>query len=41
VGEVFKTFLNVEKASRGLGWQPSITLDEGLRQTVEYFRTRL
>ena len=37
-GEVFKIYLNVDKAARELGWQPAVGLDEGLRATVEYFR---
>ncbi len=40
-GEVFKIYLNAEKAKRELGWQPRMPLDEGLRATVEYFRRNL
>ena len=29
---------DITKARRVLGWEPKITLDEGLRHTVEYFR---
>jgi len=39
-GEVFKTYLKVDKAKRELGWQPVVTLEEGLRLTVEYFRAQ-
>ncbi len=39
-GEVFKIYLNADKARRELGWVPSIPLDEGLRRTVEYFQAR-
>jgi len=39
-GEVFKIYLNADKARRELGWVPSIPLDEGLRRTVEYFQTK-
>lgn len=39
-GEVFKVYLNVDKAQRELAWQPVVGLEEGLRLTVEYFRTR-
>lgn len=30
---------DITRARDLLGWQPSVTLDEGLRATVEYFRT--
>ncbi len=39
-GEVFKTYLKVDKAKRELGWQPVVTVEEGLRLTVEYFRAQ-
>jgi dTDP-glucose 4,6-dehydratase len=29
---------DISKARRVLGWEPRVPLDEGLRQTVEYFR---
>ncbi len=34
-GEVYKIALNAERARRELGWTPRVTLDEGLRLTVE------
>ena len=34
-GEVYKIALNAERAQRELGWTPRVTLDEGLRLTVE------
>jgi UDP-glucose 4-epimerase len=37
-GEVFKVYLNADKAARELGWQPIVGLQEGLELTVEYFR---
>jgi dTDP-glucose 4,6-dehydratase len=30
---------DISKARRILGWEPRVPLDEGLRQTVQYFRT--
>jgi UDP-glucose 4-epimerase len=38
LGEVFKIYLDANKAHRELGWVPRVGLDEGLRMTVEYFR---
>jgi dTDP-glucose 4,6-dehydratase len=32
---------DIGKAKRVLGWEPRVGLDEGLRMTVEYFRSRL
>jgi len=29
---------DIGKARRLLGWEPQVTLEEGLRHTVEYFR---
>ena len=39
-GEVFKVYLSADKAREELSWQPNTDLNEGLRLTVEYFRTR-
>ncbi|MFL6108319.1 MAG: UDP-glucuronic acid decarboxylase family protein [Marmoricola sp.] len=30
---------NIDKATTLLGWQPTVALDDGLKPTVEYFRT--
>lgn len=30
---------NIEKAQKKLNWQPKISLEEGLRRTVEYFKS--
>ena len=40
LGEVFKVYLDSDKAHRELGWAPRVGLDEGLRMTVEYFRSQ-
>lgn len=32
---------NIEKARRILGWEPKTSLDEGLHQTIDYFKGRL
>jgi UDP-glucose 4-epimerase len=41
VGEVLKTYLDSSKAKRDLGWEAEVPLEEGLRRTVEWFRSRL
>ena len=32
---------NIAKAKKILGWEPKVGLEEGLRETVEYFRAKL
>lgn len=39
-GETFRIFLDATKARREMGWEPQVSLEEGLRRTVEYFRTQ-
>ena len=38
-GEVYRIFLNADRAAEKLGWTPQVSLEEGLRRTVDYFRT--
>ena len=40
-GEIQRTYLESSKAARELGWSVEIGFDEGLRRTVEWFRTHL
>ncbi len=40
-GEVYKIYLDATKAKQELGWEPKVSLDEGLRRTVDYFRAHL
>ncbi len=38
LGEQKRSCVNVEKAQKILGWQPQYNLEQGLKETVEYFR---
>jgi UDP-glucose 4-epimerase len=37
-GEQRRSVLNCSKAHTGLGWRPRVSFEEGLRQTVRYFK---
>lgn len=37
-GEIDRIYLDIAKAGRLLGWSPRVSLEEGARRTVEYFR---
>ncbi|MEK7158100.1 MAG: NAD-dependent epimerase/dehydratase family protein [Patescibacteria group bacterium] len=37
-GEQMRSQLAIAKAEQALGWKPKTTLDEGLKQTLEFFR---
>ncbi|MDR5683671.1 MAG: GDP-mannose 4,6-dehydratase [Armatimonadota bacterium] len=37
-GDVRRIALDVSRAEQALGWRPTVSLDEGLRRTVEWFR---
>jgi UDP-glucose 4-epimerase len=39
VGETRHIYLDASKADRDLGWSPAVSLEDGLKETVEYFRT--
>ena len=38
LGETFRIFLDASKAKSELGWQPLVSLEQGLIRTVEYFQ---
>ncbi len=38
--EVWRLVCDASKASTLLGWRPRMSLDDGLRETIEWFRTR-
>jgi UDP-glucose 4-epimerase len=39
-GEQLRSCLTAEKAERLLGWKPEIELDDGIKLTVEFFRSK-
>lgn len=40
-GEQRRSVLDCSKAQKLLGWQPKVSLHDGLQQTVEFFRTHM
>jgi UDP-glucose 4-epimerase len=40
LGEVLETYLDSSKAARDLNWEAQVSLEEGLRRTVEWFRSQ-
>ena len=40
LGEVLATYLDSSKAKQDLGWEAEVSLEEGLRRTVEWFRNK-
>ncbi len=41
VGDVLINYLNSEKAKKILGWEPKVSIDEGLRLTYKWFESNL
>jgi UDP-glucose 4-epimerase len=39
-GEQRRSVIAIDRAKQVLGWRPEVPLEEGLRRTVEFFRTR-
>lgn len=37
-GETYRIYLDASRAKQELGWEPTVSLEEGLRRTVEYFK---
>ncbi|MCK4261934.1 NAD-dependent epimerase/dehydratase family protein [bacterium] len=37
-GELLRNYLNFRRAEVVLGWQPKVSLEEGLRRTVDFFK---
>jgi len=40
-GDIHLAYFNCAKAAQFLGWQPEVGIDEGIKATVDYFRTHL
>lgn len=40
-GDVYRIALDNSRALRGLGWEPRVSLEEGLSLTVDYFREQV
>ncbi len=40
-GDIYLTYFDCSKAERELGWQAKTSLDEGMRLTVDYFRSKI
>ena len=39
-GEQLRSVVAIDRAHEILGWRPEVTLEEGLRRTIEFFRAR-
>ncbi len=37
-GDIYLSYFDCSKAKRVLGWQPQVTLEEGIARTVEFFK---
>ena len=40
-GEQMRSVISSQKISEMLGWKPTVTLEEGLKRTVEFFKKRM
>lgn len=39
-GDIYRSMLSNRKAKEGLGWEPEVSLQEGLKRTLAYFSTQ-
>ena len=39
LGDLKRSCLDISRGEQVLGWRPQVGLDEGVRRTVEYFRS--
>ncbi len=40
IGDVTRNYSDISKARQMLGYEPQYDIDEGLKKTFEYFRSR-
>jgi UDP-glucose 4-epimerase len=40
-GELFKSFLNINKAKAVLSWDPKVNIEQGIKLTIDYFKERI
>ncbi|MCX8012069.1 MAG: SDR family oxidoreductase [Desulfobacterota bacterium] len=40
-GEQFRSVISIAKAEQELGWQPKVDLEQGLKKTMEFFKTKI
>jgi UDP-glucose 4-epimerase len=40
-GELFKSFLNINKAKAVLSWIPKVDIEQGIKLTIDYFKERI
>jgi UDP-glucose 4-epimerase len=38
-GDIYKSFFNANKAERILSWKPAVTFEEGVKATLDFFRS--
>jgi nucleoside-diphosphate-sugar epimerase len=41
MGDIRHSLADIEAARELLGWEPRVSLDEGLEQTIEFYRNHL
>ena len=39
-GELERSLLQNEKAKKKLGWEPAVSIDQGLKETFQYFQAQ-
>ena len=39
-GDPMKSFADISKIRKAVGWSPKVTLEKGLRETFEYYKNK-